>query len=77
MPISSCKVESHNLAQRVPQPYVGGMQSKVRISESFLHSFSRYNPTMKSLRLEKTLKITESKISQTLPAPPADHVYTS
>lgn len=77
MSISSCEVERHNLAQRVPQPYVGGMQSKARISESLPHLYSHYNPTMKPLRLEKTLKIIESNINQTLPAPPADHVCTS
>lgn len=38
MSVSSCEVETHSLAQRVPQPYVGGMQSKVRISESLPHS---------------------------------------
>lgn len=41
MSISSCKVESHNLAQRAFQPSVGGMQSKVMISENLPHSYSQ------------------------------------
>lgn len=77
MSISSCKVESRSLAQRIPQPYVGEMQSKARISESLPHSYSHSNPTMKSLTLEKALKIIKSNINQTLPTPPAGHVYTS